>query len=394
MQQVTPGRKNEKLVQEMERVPARPISLENLAPPRGLAIAAMLVVLLYGLAQAGPFIVPLSIAMFFAFLLTPLVRVLRRLHVPEAISIAIGALLIILPISALGYLIVAQAQAFSHDFPRIIHSVNALIAKISSSSIGRRLNVASYLDARMLTDRLASSAGQGLQLLISGLGTLLNVGSQTVLISLFTVVMIASRDHIRGSFERILATQSGFSGTQVLDDITRLVERFLIARFLIVLIIGATDAAILAAFKIPYVWLMGVFLGFMTLVPAIGFPIAAVPPVLVSLASGHSGVSTAAMLGALFAMSFIEGNVLTPKMVGKSLDINALFTFIGLFAGALLWGIWGMVLSIPLLGVLRIAFNASPRLAPWAELLSDKRSGKEQSSGRPASSPRVRSGRA
>jgi predicted PurR-regulated permease PerM len=90
------------------------------------------------------------------------------------------------------------------------------------------------------------------------------------------------------------------------------------------------------------------------------------------LVTGHSVSQTLVMTAILFGISAIENYVLTPKLVGNRLNLNALTCFIGLFAGGLLWGIWGMFLSIPILGVVRIVFAAIPALEGWGELLSDK----------------------
>jgi hypothetical protein len=58
--------------------------------------------------------------------------------------------------------------------------------------------------------------------------------------------------------------------------------------------------------------------------------------------------------------------VITPKWVGHRLKLNFLATYLAFFAGGLLWGAWGMILSVPLLGLIRIACIASPTLRPWA----------------------------
>jgi predicted PurR-regulated permease PerM len=220
--------------------------------------------------------------------------------------------------------------------------------------------------------RLEGSASQGIQILISGLGAIVGAGSQLALVLLFAVLMLASRKHLYRSSKKILKQSMHVEQPQLLEEVVDLFEQFLLARLLIVAIIGGADTIILFAFGIEYAILMGSFLGVMTLIPAVGFIIGVIPPIIVSFALHHSFLETLFMFLALFVMSIIEGNVLTPKMVGKKLNINALSTFVGLFAGGLLWGAWGMFLSIPVLGVLRIIFNAVPSLQPWGDLLAEK----------------------
>ncbi|MBI3558336.1 MAG: AI-2E family transporter [Deltaproteobacteria bacterium] len=338
----------------------------------GLQTAAFLIILFWGISEARPLLIPLSIAGLLAFLLAPFVRLMKSLRIPEWLAITLSTILLLLPFSAVGYLLLDQGQALSHDFPKIIRSLNRLLNQFAQSSIGHRLNVSSELDITMLTNRLAQRAGEGIQILLTGLGALLNAGSQTALVLLFTVLMLASRAHLRRSSEAILSNAENIKASMMLDEITRLIERFLISRALIVVIIGAADLAILMIFGINYAALLAAILGLLTIVPAIGFILAVIPPILVSLTTGHSVLATALLVGCLFIMSIIEGNVLTPRMSGKSLNINALTSFVGLFAGGLIWGLWGMFLAIPILGIVRIAFSASPRTAAWGDLLSDK----------------------
>jgi predicted PurR-regulated permease PerM len=106
-------------------------------------------------------------------------------------------------------------------------------------------------------------------------------------------------------------------------------------------------------------------------IPAVGFLIGLIPALIVAAVTGHSFISLLCILGALIVCNLIDNYYLTPKLVGNRVNISALASFVGLFAGGLLWGIIGMFLSIPILGVLRIVFSSTPALRPWGELLSD-----------------------
>lgn len=337
-----------------------------------LASAAFLVILLWGISAAQPFLVPVCFSALLAFLMAPMVRYLRRFHVPEWAALSLSAIVLLLPFAALCYGIFEQSQKLIRDFPRIVAQLDALITRAAQTSLANKLGWSGGTNLSSLFERLASRAADGIRVVMAGLGALLNAGSQTILILLFAILMTASRMHLRRSGERILAKYEALQGPAMLDEVTRLIERFLIARLLIVLLVGAADAAILVGFSIPYTLLMGAFLGLMTLVPVVGFIVGVIPPIVVSLALKNSFPVTVLLFCALFVMSIVEGNVLTPTMVGRSLNLNALFTFLGLLAGSLLWGIGGMFLAIPILAILRIAFAASPQLWPWAALLSEK----------------------
>ena len=346
--------------------------MQQVAISRGLFTAALLVIVMWGAAQARPFLVPLCIAALLAFLMAPLVRAMQRLRVPEWLAITTSALLLILPVLGILYTLFIQGQHLLQDFPAIIMSIESELKTLSRHVIVKRFELSSYFQPSVLLGRLASGAGQGVQIAIAGIGAALNAGSQLALILLFSIVMLASRDRLHRSAVRLSKTNGNSQSVRMIDDASILIQRFLIARFTIVLIIAAADMVILLAFNLKYALLLATFMGFMTLVPALGFILSVILPILVSLSTGHSAFATLLMFGALAMMSAIENYVLTPKLLGNRLNINALATFVGLFAGGLLWGIWGMLLSVPILGVIRIIFSEIPALQPWGELLAEK----------------------
>jgi predicted PurR-regulated permease PerM len=338
--------------------------------PIGLWVTALIIVILWGAVVARPFLIPVSIAAFIAFLLAPLVRVLNRRGVPDAIAIALSLLILVLPIALLGFLLVRQGQTFLEDFPRIVDWVKQTVLNLNHHPLAIKFGVAKYLSVQAIAEKVTESAGQGIQILLGGLRALLDVSSQAVLVTIFAVVMLASRRHLRDTFERILAQFENIQAAKMLDVVTGLVERFLVARLAIVVVIGITSGVALSILGLKYSLLVGAFIGVMTLVPAIGFIIGMLAAVIVALATGHSGLSVILITAILLLFNILEGNILTPLLVGKHLNVNALFTFLGFFAGGLLWGVWGMFLSVPILGVLRIALSLSPTLEPWGALLA------------------------
>lgn len=346
--------------------------MQQVAFSRGLFTIALLVIVMWGVAQARPFLVPLCIAALLAFLMAPLVRALRRLKVPESIAITTSALVLILPFFGILYALFIQGQHLIQDFPAIMLSIETELKQLSRHAFVRRFELSSYFQPSKLLERLASGAGQGVQIAITGLGAVLNAGSHLALVLLFAIVMLASRDRLRRSAVRLTARNGDNQSVRMIEDASILIQRFLVARLTIALIITSADLVIFFAFNMKYALLLATFMGFMTLVPAVGFIISVIPPILVSLATGQSVFATLIMFGALTGMSALENYILTPTLLGNRLNINVLATFVGLFAGGLLWGIGGMLLSVPILGVIRIVFSEFPSLQPWGELLAEK----------------------
>lgn len=338
----------------------------------GLSTCAYLVVILWGIAQARVFLIPIFLAALLAFLMAPIARMLRARRVPEWLAVTLSTLVLLLPVLIVAYVLVHEGQMLVKEYPAIKESLRGHWNELVASRLGQRFDLEDRLNLSALGDRLADSVGEGFHVFMRGLRALVEATSHLALVFLFAVVMLVMRDHVWRGTERLLSRYETIESTAVLEAITNLVEHFLLARLLLVGVVATVGVIILMLFRVKYGVLLGIVLGLGTLIPAVGYFMGAAVTIAVAIATGHTLGGTLALLAALVALGLTESHVLTPKLVGQRVNINLLATFLGLFAGELLWGVWGMFLSIPLLGILRIALSAVPRLQPWGDLLSER----------------------
>jgi len=258
------------------------------------------------------------------------------------------------------------------DYPSIVASAQAAADRLVNSAWGQKLHLADQFSATQLTEKVTAGASDGLHFFIASLRTLVEAGTHSVLIFIFAILMLASREHIFRCGQKILAQFEGIEAASLLSAISNLIEKFLLTKLIVIGIVSIASVAVLSLLGLRYAFLLGVMTGVLTLLPEVGFVLGLVPILIVGIATGHTLASHALIQCSLIAIHLVEANWITPKLVGRSLNLNILATFIGLFAGGLYWGVWGMLLSIPVLGVMRIVFSAIPTMQPWAELLSER----------------------
>jgi predicted PurR-regulated permease PerM len=184
--------------------------------------------------------------------------------------------------------------------------------------------------------------------------------------------MLASRNHIRNSIERLVCSYTGVPARDTINEMGRLMEVFLISRMGIAAGVGLAGLGAMVIFKVPYSFILGVIFGLMTWVPVVGIVLGMAPIIAVALAVGVPTGSLIALSAILATIWMIQDHILTPKFVGHRLKLNFLITYLGFFAGERLWGAWGMFLSVPMMGLIRIALETSPRFRPWAFALSEE----------------------
>lgn len=341
-------------------------------PSKGLRLVALWVIVIWGMSQARDFLIPLCVAGLLAFMMIPLIRLLKRAYLPDWLAILISLVVLVLPIPAFGFLVVSQLHALIASLPMIVSSLSQTLSQLGNTSWGIALHLNRSLSPDQLSRQLATTASDALHLIMSSLGAVLGATTELVLVLTFTVLLLGTRSHLRRIGEKLLERSRLVAPVAVLEEGVELIERFLLARFTIVLLVAVVDSAILWIFGLPYQVLVGTWLGVMTLLPAIGFILGIIPMIFVALAVGSGVLRTLFMVLAVWNVSNIDNFLLTPKFVGRRLNINALSSFVGVFGGGLLWGVPGMLLSIPILGILRIVFSEIPGLEPWGELLAER----------------------
>jgi predicted PurR-regulated permease PerM len=339
---------------------------------RGLIWFAALVVTLWGLIQAKEFLIPIFLAALLAMLMVPGVRLLRRFNVPEWAALTISSLLLFLPLFGLASLLAIEGESLIKNWPEIYGSAHRYFDSFASGPWLGRLHLGEYADFSTIEAKVSESAGEGALLVFTGLKTLLSAGTTTLLILTFSVIMLAARTHLRSSFESILSTEDSPQHAHMLDGSLGVLEKFLLARVLIILFVAVADFIILKIFGVSYGVTLSVVLGLSTLVPAIGFFIGIIPPLIVAASEGNSALFLVGLFAALWAISSLQDHVMTPKLIGRKLNLNFLFTYLAIFAGERMWGLWGMFLSIPALGLIRVILSTSDELRPWARLLEEE----------------------
>jgi predicted PurR-regulated permease PerM len=132
------------------------------------------------------------------------------------------------------------------------------------------------------------------------------------------------------------------------------------------------------ALGLEHAILLGVTAAVLNIIPFIGPWLGALLAMLIAVLTKDSGMYVLGALGVVLFSQFIDNNFITPKVVGSSVSINPLASLVALFASGMLWGVVGMVLAIPVMGILKIICDEVPGLGPWGFLIGEEREWPEE----------------
>ena len=323
--------------------------IENSSPiARFLVIAAAFVIVVSGLKMAGELLVPFLLAVFIAMIVSPLLGWLKHHRIPGGIAILLIVVLILLVGLLLSAVIGSSVDDFREDIP--LYS-----AKLSLMSH----DLQAWLSARGIDinpQQWQSSFDPGVAMSFAG-STLASFGSvmTNALMILLTVIFILAENI--GFSEKLRLARGKAVSEEWLTKFSESVHNYLAIKTAISLITGLLIFIWLTILGVDYAVLWGLIAFLLNFVPTVGSFIAAVPAVLlaiVQLGIFHAGLTLAGFV----VVNLVMGNAIEPRWMGKGLNLSPLVVFVSLVLWGWVLGPVGMLLSIPLTIMIKIALES------------------------------------
>src|SRR5262245_11611756 len=309
-----------------------------------------------------------------ACILSPATAFLRRV-LPLGPT---GAAVVLFLLTALLGLYVASLLAES-----LVQAANTLPADIErlSGQLSHRINdmVRDHPSMRGIlpepgTIDLLGDANRALVIdsLSYGLADLSIRVAQGLFILILVLFLLAESEMLTQKVIRFFAATPGdvHSAERTLSRLTRQIRAFLVARLLINLGLGAVLAIALWVLNVKYPFALGLLAALLNFIPYVGQVIAGGLPTLIIL--GQTGsIGDALIVSAVYlAVVGVEGYIVTPLVMGRSLDMNATTVLIACLFWGYLWGLVGLILAMPIMVTMKLVFETVPELNRWAELMS------------------------
>jgi predicted PurR-regulated permease PerM len=299
--------------------------------------------------------IPLTIAIFFTFLLYPVSHKLESFKFPRAIAIIISLLIAIIFFGGLIYFFINQLNSFSEDLPQL---------KMQLASKGSRIlvwienttQIPQERQINWLKEKLTDSANSSPQMLFgifSSTGAFL---AMFALIPFFIFFLTYFKEKYK-RFIVLIAEDKHIQTMEIIKKISMVSRRYLKGVFLDVMILSVLGSIGYLLLGLKHAFLFGVLAAMLNIIPYIGVLIGSLLPVLMALLTKDEIGYTFGAIGVALVVQFIDNNIISPYVVGSSVSINPLTAIVVLIIGALIWGIPGMVLSIPLTGMIKVAFD-------------------------------------
>ncbi|MCX6270928.1 MAG: AI-2E family transporter [Bacteroidetes bacterium] len=319
---------------------------------------------------AQSIIVPVVFSGIIAILLHPVVKYLVRFRVNRIVAIVITLTLTFITIAAFGGLVVSQAKQFSASWPVLLDKFTDLLNHVITRTSG-------YLDVdpQSIHDWITKTKGELINTSTASIGqTLVSVGSGIVvlfLVPVYIFIILFYHPLLIEFIHRLFRKSHQSQVNEIVTLIKTVIQRYLVGLVIEAIMVAILNSAALFILGIQYAILLGIIGALLNVIPYIGGIVAVALPMMIALVTKSSAWYAFYVMAAYYFIQLIDNNYIVPKIVASKVKINALFAIIVVIAGNALWGISGMLLSLPLLAIVKIIFDHIESLKPWGFLLGD-----------------------
>lgn len=318
-------------------------------------------------------LVPVALAVVLACVLSPLTAFFRRVL---PISSTSAAVLLFVLTAILGlYLASITAESLvqaANTLPSDIERLAGRISRRVGDLIRERPYFAGILPDPKTIDQLGFNNAVLIADLRRYLFDLTGWVAQGLIILILVLFLLAEKETLTPRLVRFFANSAGDArwAESTLRNLTRQVRAYLLARTLINLGLGLVIGLALWGLGVKFPVALGLFAAVMNFIPYLGQLIGGALPTLIAL--GQTGsLGDALLVAAVYlAVVTVEGYVVTPFVLGRSLDLNGTTVLLACLFWGFLWGLMGLLLAMPITVCMKLVFQQSPGLHRWAELMS------------------------
>lgn len=380
-----PGKNRVQTLEQAVSVLRTPVDVYSVS----LAVLAVLAVI-FALHWARAVFIPLMLGVMISYALTAPVNLMQKWHIPRAIGAAVLLLAIVGGTGSAAYSLSDDASKLIRTLPDAAYKLRLALLKERGTSQGTMEKVqkaATQLEkAASETGAPAPDAPSGVtrvqiekpklnvkDYLWMGTKGAIGFAGQLSMVLFLAYFMLVSGDTFRRKLVRITGpTLSKKKITlRVLDEITAQIQRYLLVQVFTSILVGVATWLVFLWIGLEHAAIWGIAAGVFNTIPYLGPVIVTGGTSLVAFLQ-FGTISMALLVGGLsLFITSLEGYLLTPWLTGRASRMSALVVFVSVLFWGWLWGVWGLLLGVPIIMMIKAVCDRVEDLKPVGELLGD-----------------------
>ena len=303
----------------------------------------------------------------------PFVSLLERARVPRVLAILLLLFVLVGAMVLLFVNVTAQLNEFYVDLPRYQPRIKELLSQLTEfvNTLRERMGNILPEDARGVREvKIAESPLEATRALVSQVGDVLHLVLYAMAVPFLTFFMLKDREKFGRVISGILSRNPRMAGTDVTGAVSRTMTSYALGLVFVMAIMAGATTISLMILGVRYYYVLGPIAGLAIMLPYVGVILSTVPAVAVAYFQ-YDGRKALIVLLVYTLLQFLEGNVLTPFIVGGKVRLFPLTVMIAFISWGLLWGVPGAVLAVPLTSAIKVVCEHVRGWQGFARLLGD-----------------------
>jgi predicted PurR-regulated permease PerM len=323
--------------------------------------------IIYALILAKDFLYPLAFGILLSYLLYPIVNYLEKKGVPRIFSILLPILAAIAIFVFIAIFVLKRFSLFMDELPKFrqmtVNHVDAL-----QKTLEDNFGIPGGRFKKFMIDNIFDLGSRSEKIFAATTGTIFALLMQPVYVFLF----LYYRTKFAYFYLKIVGRENRHIAIEALREIATVVTRYMLGVTTVVLILCFFNSAGLLLIGLKYPLMLGVIMALFSFIPYFGNIIGGMVVLTFALLTADSSIYAFRVVIFTFIVHFTENNILSPNIVGNNIRINPFIIILGLIIGAMIWGIPGMLVTIPFLAMLKIVLKKIPSMQAFAYLMGIK----------------------
>jgi predicted PurR-regulated permease PerM len=341
---------------------------------KAVTILAIIISAVVILVYAKAFLIPLTFGAILSMLLLPITKWLEAKGINGVVAIIMSILLLILFFGLVISLFTWQVSGIADDISMLQDEVTIKYHQLRNY-IADHLGISQERQQQMLQRRpsAATGLGTGIMATISGVGSFL---TNIILVLVYIFLFIFFRARLKNFVVRLVPQNEQKNAVDTINKAQKVSQQYLTGLFMMIVCLWIMYGIGFTIVGVKNMFFFAILCGLLEIVPFVGNLTGTAITVLMSLMQGQGANVIIGIVITYAIVQFLQTYILEPLVVGAEVNINPLFTVVGLVAGEMLWGIAGMVLAIPLMGIFKIVCDHVEALHPYSYLIGQDKKNK------------------
>ncbi|UAT42677.1 AI-2E family transporter [Anaplasmataceae bacterium AB001_6] len=318
---------------------------------------------------------PFVVSLIFAYLLYPLILKLRRYKVGRHTSVFVVTLaffsIFILAVVLVVPHLYRELLNFIDYIPKLVDSLAHMLHDTLDIDLFEYSDIQTFKDSKIY-ESLFKNFKVFLKGVINSGKVFINIGTFICLIPIITFYLLKDWDILVERVKNAIPKRYYDSVLLQFSEIDHIIFRYMTGQMQISFFLGCFYTVGLALMTVPYFALIGVLTGILSIIPYVGTLFAFVVTNFVVFSSGYGMWSIVMTNAILISGQMLETTVISPKILGKSVDMNPVWIIFAIFAGGAVLGFLGVCIAVPVAAILKVVIKHQYRKYLGSAFYNDK----------------------